>query len=147
MKIAKHFILQLHAGYHILAYEVLISGRVSEIRGLGVGTTECAAVGILPRWFKGVCSLASACFIAPFVLIIQQRRHYGAYLVAATDRTQGETGENANDPEGEGHARKSCSVRRTEQEGDNYAEVFRVYYYCLSKAFFSTFKEETTSCT
>lgn len=67
------------------------------------------------------------------------------------DRTQGETGENANDPEGEGHARKSCSVRKTEQEGDNYAEVFRVFFYyycyCLSKAFFSTFKEETTSCT
>lgn len=49
MKIAKHFILQLRAGYHILAYEVLISGRVSEIRGLGVGAAECAAVGILPR--------------------------------------------------------------------------------------------------
>lgn len=47
------------------------------------------------------------------------------------NRTQGETGENANDPEGEGHARKSCSVRRTEQEGDNYAEVFKVFFLLL----------------
>lgn len=39
-----------------------------------------------PCDLKGVCSLARACFIAPFVLIIQQRRHYSTYLVVATDR-------------------------------------------------------------
>lgn len=62
MKVAKPFILQLRTGYHILAYVVLISGRVGEIRGLGVGATECVAVGILPRWFKGVL-LAGECLL------------------------------------------------------------------------------------
>lgn len=86
MKIAKAFILRLHAGYHILAYELLISGCVGKIRGPSVGVTECTAVGISPQWFKGLRSLASACFIAPFMLIIQQRCHYSIYLVVATDR-------------------------------------------------------------
>lgn len=141
MKIAKHFILQLRAGYHILAYEVLISGRVSEIRGLGVGAAECAAVGILPRWFKGVCSLASACFIAPFVLIIQQRRHYGAYLVAATDRPTV-------------HKVKRGRTQMIQREKGTQERVValggrskKVTTTLKSKTRFSIFKEETTTRT